>query len=148
MFNQFRFISFIHLQSKNVKKIYLWRTARDNLYFIYIRNITWYILYEKFIINVHLKTFGQKIDLAVNVNSLFKAFLLYVLLNKCSTLTPTTTLLQWEVLNEGLGGAMKEQFTTSPFPSTHSTRSISNSIVQELLYRDRCSVNHTSQSVH
>lgn len=129
MFNQFRFISFIHLQSKNVKKIYLWRTARDNLYFINIRNIIWYILYEKFIINVHLKTFGKKIDLAVNVNSLFKAFLLYVLLNKCSTLTPTTTLLQWEVLNEGLGGAMKEQFTTSPFPSTHSTRSISNSIV-------------------
>lgn len=129
MFNQFRFISFIHLQSKNVKKIYLWRTARDNLYFIYIRNIIWYILYKKFIINVHLKTFGKKIDLAVNLNSLFKAFLLYVLLNKCSTLTPTTTLLQWEVLNEGLGGAMKEQFTTSPFPSTHSTRSISNSIV-------------------
>lgn len=129
MFNQFRFIPFIHLQSKNVKKIYLWRTARDNLYFIYIRNIIWYILYKKFIINVHLKTFGKKIDLAVNVNSLFKAFLLYVLLNKCSTLTPTTTLLQWEVLNEGLGGAMKEQFTTSPFPSTHSTRSISNSIV-------------------
>lgn len=62
MFNQFRFISFIHLQSKNVKKIYLWRTARDNLYFIYIRNIIWYILYEKFIINVHLKTFGKKID--------------------------------------------------------------------------------------
>lgn len=129
MFNQFRFIPFIHLQSKNVKKIYLWRTARDNLYFIYIRNIIWYILYEKFIINVHLKTFGKKIDLAVNVNSLFKAFLLYMLLNKCSTLTPTTTLLQWEVLNEGLGGALKEQFTTSPFPSTHSTRSISNSIV-------------------
>lgn len=129
MFNQFRFIPFIYLQSKNVKKIYLWRTARDNLYFIYIRNIIWYILYEKFIINVHLKTFGKKIDLAVNVNSLFKAFLVYVLLNKCSTLTPTTTLLQWEVLNEGLGGALKEQFTTSPFPSTHSTRSISNSIV-------------------